>query len=441
MGTAVNPFAEKLLLSVKFKKLFPYALYAILPIVLLRVCFYSSTPLSQPPAVQFHENPSILIASSISSSPSHNEDGEYGVAQCDYANGKWVPDDLGPLYNGTSCSTIKDGQNCMSHGRPDIGYLYWRWEPRKCKLGRFDPEAFLTFLRNKHLAFVGDSMARNQLESLLCMLSSFSPPTLFYSNGNDNKFRRWNFPSHNVSVSIYWSPFLVKGVEKQEGQNHNQLYLDVVDERWASDLGLIDVVVFSIGHWYLHPAVYFEGDSILGCHHCPALNLTEIGFYGVFRKAFRTALKTTIQRKVANGNAIGVIVTTFSPHHFEGEWDKAGACPKTAPFDESEKPLGAMDEEMRKAGVEEVEAAKLSAEQLGHWGKVRVAALNVTKLAMLRPDGHPGPYMNPFPFESGAQHRVQNDCVHWCLPGAIDTWNEIMLEIMKGWQAQSRGGG
>jgi len=90
---------------------------------------------------------------------------------CDYSDGEWVPDARSPLYNGTNCGIIKDGQNCMAHGRPDTGYLYWRWRPRRCDLPAFSPEAFLSWLRNKHLAFVGDSLARNQAESLLCLLA------------------------------------------------------------------------------------------------------------------------------------------------------------------------------------------------------------------------------------------------------------------------------
>lgn len=358
---------------------------------------------------------------------------------CDYTNGEWVQDKRGPLYNGKNCGTIKDGQNCMGHGRPDKGYLYWRWKPRQCNLPRFDPQSFLQNLRGKHLAFVGDSMARNQLESLLCMLSSLSHPKLVYSYGDDNKFRRWDFPTHNVTVSVYWSPFLVKGVEKRiDGtQNYNKLFFDSVDEKWASDLDSIDMVVLSIGHWYLHPAVYFDGDLVLGCHAAEGVNCTEIEFFDVFGKAFNTTLKSIIQRKGSKGNGIDVIVTTFSPHHFEGEWDKFGACPKTKPYSEDEKRLEGMDAHMREVEVVEVEKAKAMLNADTDSPKVRIAALDVTKLAMLRPDGHPGPYMYPFPFKNGIQERVQNDCVHWCLPGPIDTWNEIMLDIMKRWQISS----
>ncbi|GAB2297326.1 hypothetical protein Dimus_031436 [Dionaea muscipula] len=452
--TTIIPFKEKP--HFLPRKFLSYALFAILSVALFRIlCLHLSSPIAESPAEheQFTQNSPILFTSSIgsfSAIPKVVDGVKFnGSSSCDYSNGKWVPDKSGPLYNGTSCGTIKDGQNCMSHGRPDLGYLFWRWEPRQCRLPRFDPRAFLHLMRNKNLAFVGDSMARNQLESLLCMLGSLSLPTLVYSDGEaeDSKFRRWHFASHNVNVSVYWSPFLVKGFEKTGSgeQKHNKLFMDTVDEKWASDLGLMDMVVLSIGHWYLHPAVYMEGDLVLGCHYCPTLNHTEIEFYGVYGKAFRTALQAIIQRKGSpNGNGVDVLVTTFSPHHFEGEWDKAGACPKTNPYNESEKMLDAMDEQMRKAQVAELEEARRSNSNAR--GRVRIAAIDVTKLASLRPDGHPGPYMHPFPLSNGVvQDRVQNDCVHWCLPGPIDTWNEIMLDIIKGWHlaqsSSSRGGG
>ncbi|EEF30987.1 conserved hypothetical protein [Ricinus communis] len=412
------------------KKLLPWTFYAIIPFVLFRLYFY--------PCPLLHNNPVLISTSSFPFSPSPSTlEAKNSVEKtpCDYTNGNWVYEKRGPLYNGTTCGTIKEGQNCISHGRPDTAYLYWRWKPKQCNLPRFDPNIFLNLLRNKHLAFIGDSMARNQLESLLCMLSTASAPKLVYRDGEDNKFRRWYFGSHNVNISVYWSPFLVRGVEKSStGPNHNELYLDQVDEKWAVDMDGLDMIVLSIGHWFLHPAVYYEGDSILGCHFCPGLNHTEIGFYDVLSNALKTTLKTITERRGTNGNGIDVIVTTFSPSHFEGDWDKFGACPKTKPYHEREKSLEGMDAEMRKIEIEQVEAAKLNALQ---FDKLRIEALDVTKLSLLRPDGHPGPYMYPFPFANGVTERVQNDCVHWCLPGPIDTWNEILLQVIKRWEYES----
>ncbi|GLU03055.1 hypothetical protein SLE2022_202730 [Rubroshorea leprosula] len=420
------------------RKLWPYTIYALLPIAIFLLFFYP-LPLLPPSTDQLPRSNRLILSASVppslSSSSFSQEEKIVNEAPCDYTNGKWVRDKLGPLYNGTTCGTIKEGQNCITHGRADLGYLYWRWKPRQCKLPRFDLNTFLQLIRNRHLAFVGDSMARNQLESLLCMLATASTPNLVYRDGEDNKFRRWHFASHNTTISVYWSPFLVRGVEKSKtGPDHNELYLDHVDEKWGNDLEHIDMVVLSIGHWFLHPAVYYEDDEVLGCHYCPGLNHTEIGFYGVLRKALKTALKTIIERKGANGKGTDAVLTTFSPSHFEGDWDKAGACPKTQPYKEGEKVLEGMDADLRNIEVEEVEAAKGIAKQ---FQGLRVEVLDVTKLSLMRPDGHPGPYMYPFPFANGVQERVQNDCVHWCLPGPVDTWNQILLEIMRRWQIQS----
>ncbi|XP_057811914.1 xyloglucan O-acetyltransferase 2-like [Salvia miltiorrhiza] len=343
---------------------------------------------------------------------------------CDYAEGEWVPSETAPLYNGTTCDTIKPGQNCMARGRPDRGFLFWRWRPSRCELPGFDPAAFLELVANKHVAFVGDSLARNQLESLLCMTAAAARPRLVYADGEDNKFRRWRIASHNATFSIYWSPFLVRGVEKSAERNFNELFLDSANEIWAADLKDLDVIIFSAGHWFLHTAVYYQNDVVLGCHYCE--NHTEIGFYGVFGRALQTAFDTVTER----GGKTDVILTTFTPAHFEGDWDRVGACARTTPFREGEKVLEGMNEEMRRVGVERVEEARVRARELGNL-EVRFEALDVSKMALLRPDGHPGPYMNPYPFANGVGERVQNDCVHWCLPGPIDAWNEILLELIK----------
>ncbi|KAL8121195.1 xyloglucan O-acetyltransferase 1-like [Apium graveolens] len=449
MGSA-NPLKDYQSSFLMRNKLISWTLFTLLSIAFIRFYFYPYFPLlSSQTQDQFLPTNSILITSTPSpspytSSPPYSQEKEKPHVEsttCDYTNGEWVHDKQGPMYNGTSCGTIKKGRDCMGHGRPDTGYLYWRWKPNECKVPRFEPNIFLDMLKNKHVAFVGDSMARNQLESLLCMLSTFSAPNLVYKDGEDDKFRRWNFHSHNVNVSIYWSPFLVKGIEKSTngGPDYNRLFLDSVDERWASDLGTIDMLVLSIGHWFLHPAVYFDGDKILGCHVCTGMNYTDIGFYGVYGKAIDTTLKAVMKRRGSRvgsdrNGSIDVIVTTFTPAHFEGEWDKLGACSKIKPYKEGEIELINMDAEMRKSELDIVKVAKKKAKRFKN---LRLEALDVTKLSLMRPDGHPGPYMYPYPFANGVGDHVQNDCVHWCLPGPIDTWNEILLDVMRRWSGKS----
>ncbi|MED6164994.1 hypothetical protein PIB30_095471 [Stylosanthes scabra] len=361
-------------------------------------------------------------------------------SSCDYSNGKWVHDKRGPLYNGTSkyCK-MKKNQNCIANGRPNTEYLYWRWKPNgkdDCNLPRFDPGTFLQLISNRHVAFVGDSVSRNQIESLICMLGSnndeddSSKPKRLYHKGS----RKWNILSHNANLSFYWSPFLVRGDmrSKNNGPHYNKIYLDHVNKRWSRDLDGMDMIVISLGHWFDVPSIYYEGGSISSCLKLPQLgdcnNHHVNDFYDPLRKALRVALNSIIEVKGSKNEKVDVIVRTYSPSHFQGDWNKGGSCLNDKPYG-GEKKVEGMDGVIRRIEMEEVEIAKEKAKEFG--GLIRLEIMDVTKLALLRPDGHPGPYMNPYPFAKGVPEHVQNDCVHWCLPGPIDTWNEILLEIVK----------
>lgn len=89
---------------------------------------------------------------------------------CDLFMGKWVRDPTGSLYNSSTCLMLPDSKNCNKFGK-DQGYLHWKWKPDACELPRFDAADFMRIVRGKTMAFVGDSLARNQMESLLCLLS------------------------------------------------------------------------------------------------------------------------------------------------------------------------------------------------------------------------------------------------------------------------------
>lgn len=92
--------------------------------------------------------------------------------KCDLFNGDWVPTKEEPFYTNVSCNFIDGHQNCLKNGRPDTGYLYWRWKPHGCELPRLDPAWFLDLMRGKSWALIGDSISRNHVQSLLCILSS-----------------------------------------------------------------------------------------------------------------------------------------------------------------------------------------------------------------------------------------------------------------------------
>lgn len=93
---------------------------------------------------------------------------------CDIFRGEWVPDPDAPYYTNDTCSVIHEHYDCMKYGKPDLGFVQWRWRPDGCDLPRVDPARFLDVMRGKTMAFVGDSLARNHMHSLICLLTRVS---------------------------------------------------------------------------------------------------------------------------------------------------------------------------------------------------------------------------------------------------------------------------
>ena len=96
---------------------------------------------------------------------------------CNLFNGTWIRDLGGPIYTNMTCPTIPDSKNCAKYGK-QMDYVNWRWKPHGCDMARFQPQLFLKIVQGKTLAFVGDSIGRNQMESLLCLLSQVSKQCL-----------------------------------------------------------------------------------------------------------------------------------------------------------------------------------------------------------------------------------------------------------------------
>lgn len=91
--------------------------------------------------------------------------------KCNLFIGDWIPHPEGPVYTNDTCDWIEGHQNCMKNGRPDTAYLYWRWNPRDCELPQLNPGRFLELMRDKAWALIGDSISRNHVQSLICVLS------------------------------------------------------------------------------------------------------------------------------------------------------------------------------------------------------------------------------------------------------------------------------
>ncbi|KAL1824393.1 hypothetical protein ACET3Z_011171 [Daucus carota] len=342
---------------------------------------------------------------------------------CNVFRGDWVLGSDGPYYTDETNCEIDQRQNCMKFGRPDTEFMRWRWKPDECELPRFNASQFLEAVTGKTMAFIGDSVGRNQMQSLVCLLASAANP-IDISHVNDTRFRRWLYPSHNFTLLALWSPLLVKYRDADtSGFSRNSvlnLYLDEADETWTDHTDDLDFVIFSAGQWFFRPFIYYENNTIVGCFKCERQNITELPHYYGYQMAFRTAFQTLLK----NENYKGItFLRTYSPSHFEnGDWNKGGNCIRTNPFTKQEMKLDGYNLASYMTQVEEFRTAEKEAEKRG----LKFRLLDTTEAMVLRPDGHPNYYGH-----SPQENRTLADCVHWCLPGPIDTWNEFLLQMLK----------
>ncbi|CAL5370785.1 unnamed protein product [Camellia sinensis] len=344
--------------------------------------------------------------------------------KCDIFSGEWVPNPDAPYYTNTTCWAIHEHQNCMKYGRPDNGFMKWKWKPDGCDLPVFNPFQFLDIVRGKSLAFVGDSVGRNQMQSLICLLSRAEYP-IDVSYTPDEHFKRWKYTSYNFTMATFWTPFLIKTQEADpNGPTQTglfNLYLDEPDNTWTTQISEFDYVIISAGHWFYRPALYYENRHLVGCRFCQLDNITDLPMYYGFRRAFRTAFKAINNLKDFKGITY---LRTFAPSHFEGGlWNQGGNCVRKRPFLSNEKQLEGEDLELYMTQVEEYRVGERKGREKG----LRYRLLDTTQAMLLRPDGHPSIYGH----WAHENVTLYNDCVHWCLPGPIDTWSDLLLEMLK----------
>lgn len=240
------------------------------------------------------------------------------------------------------------------------------------------------------------------------------------------KFIRWKYMSYNFTMATFWTPHLIKSKEATYTNGPTktglfELYLDEFDEAWTTKVEEFDYIILSAGHWFFRSMVYYENQKISGCHYCLLDNVPDVGIFYGYRKAFRLAFKAI--NSLQNYKGI-TYLRTFAPSHFEnGLWNQGGNCLRTTPFQSNETQLEGANLELYMIQIEEFR----NAEKEGRKKGLKYRLLDTTQASLLRPDGHPSRYGH-WPHENVT---LYNDCVHWCLPGPIDTWSDFLLEMLK----------
>lgn len=252
----------------------------------------------------------------------------------------------------------------------------------------------------------------------------------YYPNTSYN-FKRFLYKDYNFTIGTLWSPFLVKAREADPNVYSNSkdlmnLYLDEADEAWATEVENLDYVIVSGGHWFFRPVIYYEKGEIIGCSRCQNDNITDLTLFYGYKKAFGTFFRTLEGLKNYKGVTF---LRTFSPAHFENlSWKEGGQCSRTRPYSKEEKKLDGYILEMYLNQVGELREAEKKGIIRKKKNKkgLELRLIDTTEAMLLRPDGHPNFYGY-----SPTRNMSIADCVHWCLPGPIDAWNEFLLYLLK----------
>lgn len=339
---------------------------------------------------------------------------------CDLFSGKWVFDNISyPLYNELDCPYMSDQLSCHKHGRPDSDYSYWRWQPHGCNMKRWNAIEMWEKLRGKRLMFVGDSLNRGQWISMLCLLQSAVPANK-RSITPQTQLTIFRAEEYNATIEFLWAPLLVESNSD-----------DPVDHRVPERILRPDSVLRHASQWKHADILIFN--SYLWWRQGPVKLLWSTEMNGTCeeidgRRGMELAMETWADWIASNVDPLKkrVFFVTMSPTHLlRNEWEPGseGNCYNEKYPITKENYWGSGSDLPTMRMVEKI-LSKLSS---------KVVTLNITKLSEYRKDGHPTIYrkfwetLTP---EKLADPSSYSDCIHWCLPGVPDVWNELLFQFL-----------
>ncbi|KAM3219868.1 Protein trichome birefringence-like 13 [Capsicum annuum] len=345
---------------------------------------------------------------------------------CNFTNGQWIydPSIKSPRYDNT-CKEIYKGWNCIGSKKSNaFDIVKWRWKPYQCHLPQFDPVSFLNRFRNKNIGFVGDSLNRNMFVSLFCTLKRVSGDVKKWRPAGAD--RGFTFLKYNLTISYHrtnllarygrWSANANGGVLESLGYKEGyRVDVDVPEGTWADAPSFHDILIFNTGHWWWAPSkfdpvkspmLFFEKGNPVVPPVSPDSGLDMVLKHMISYLNKRIRPRTT------------VFMRTQSPRHFEGgDWDQGGSCQRSQPLSSQEV------EELfsLKNNGTNVEVRLVNQHLYRAFQGTRFHVLDISHVSEFRADAHP----------STAGGKKHDDCMHWCLPGLTDIWNDLFVAYLR----------
>ncbi|XP_021744827.1 protein trichome birefringence-like 34 [Chenopodium quinoa] len=340
---------------------------------------------------------------------------------CDYFSGKWVYDnETYPLYKEKECSFMSDQLACEKFGRKDLSYQYWRWQPYHCDLPRFNATALLEKLRNKRLVYVGDSLNRGQWISMICLVDSSIPSSLksMQTNGSLSIFKAIEY---NATIEFYWAPMLIESNSDDPVKHRvpERIVRTQAIEKHARHWTNADFLVFDSYLWWKRPfmkVLWGSFESSDGIYK-------EVEMLKGYEMALRT-WSDWLEIHV-NHSKTQIFWMSMSPTHERSE-DWGGVSGLNC-YNETQS-IKKKDYWGSGSDTNMMRLVEAEIENLNEKG-LNIQILNITQLSEYRKEGHPSIHRKqwePLTDEQLSNPSGYADCIHWCLPGVPDTWNEIL---------------
>ncbi|KAK8673719.1 hypothetical protein V6N13_112036 [Hibiscus sabdariffa] len=332
---------------------------------------------------------------------------------CNYAMGKWVADSRRPLYSGFGCKRwLPSPWACRLTQRLDFSYEGYRWEPINCQMPEFERFSFLSKMQDKTIAFIGDSLGRQQFHSLMCMATGGEDsPDVEDVRREYGLIKRsgairpdgwaYRFPSTNTTILFYWSSTLcrLERINNTDPDSSLALHLDRAPSFLTKFLHRFHVLVLNTAHHWIK-AKFIANRWIMHVNRKPIkdgilMDMMNVKNYTVHR------IVKWLDSQLPLHPGLKAFFRTRSPRHL----DKTGFCNNTIPL------TGGSEVFQEGSSDKVVETAVKG---------TGVKILDITALSELRDEAHKSQYRI---FSTAAYH----DCLHWCLPGIPDTWNELLV--------------
>ncbi|KAI3732365.1 hypothetical protein L1987_63569 [Smallanthus sonchifolius] len=344
-------------------------------------------------------------------------------SECNLFSGKWVFDNKSyPLYKEKECKFMSDQLACNKFGRQDLSYQHWRWQPYHCDLPRFNATRLLEKLRNKRMVFVGDSLNRGQWVSMVCLLdSSIHDPNMKLMNNSGSNLIIFKALGYNSSIEFYWEPLLVES-NSDDPVNHRlpeRIVRSQSIEKHARVWTDADILVFNSYLWWKQPHIKVLWGSFQD----------ENGIYKEVEmlRSYEMALKTWsdwLEIHVDRARTKLFFISMSPIHEKAEEWggsDDQNCYSETDMITKEGYTSNETNPNMMRIVENTIDELKTRG--------LNVEIINITQLSEYRKEGHPSIYRKQWVAlieEQLSNPSSYSDCIHWCLPGVPDIWNELL---------------